>query len=391
MGTRPKAPAKRRVVTPDRIQYPCQTEGCANTVSRKTFKRCRACWQQRGPDGSVLPKKICYVCQEREVSSGSKKGMCRFCYDTQRSDVTSGRGPISDQPRVIPQSYEEAIALFRGFIGCARPDYKGPAKAGTNSIKRIAVLSDLHCPFQHNEAFAAFLEREKGADLCILGGDLQDHYSISRFLKYESVPIQAELAAAQMVLEKLSETFPHVVCVSGNHDSPRFEKLLVDRLPLEAVDIIRYLSGGTLSTIDAMARQFPNVEVVSNKIDGRYSASWYYQHGDLIVTHAEKFSRVPGAALRSVEDWLLDFEGALGLKPWRVCSQAHTHQLGWFPFRADKLLIESGCMCHHHGYQFTAKIGGRPQRLGWVSLEMRDGVTDLSSVRPYWYRERKAA
>jgi predicted phosphodiesterase len=321
---------------------------CGVSVSRKEIKRCRKCWRARGPDvsGSPLP-------------------------------VPSPR---------LPYTYDEALVEFKRFIACSRSDYQGPATGRASTTQTIAVCSDLHAPFQDMRAFAAFLERTKGADLCIVAGDVQDHYAISRFLKYEAVPMSQELAAAQMIFEKLSETFPKVIVVSGNHDSPRFEKLLADRLPHEAIDIIRHLTGGTLSTIDVMVRQFPNVTAAKNRVAGRFDVNWYHQEGDLLVTHAEKFSVVPGSAMRSIESWLSDFEATLGLQPWRVVCQAHTHALGWFPWKADRLLVESGCLCMTHGYQLSARIGGRPQRLGWVTLEQSNGVTDLSSVRPRWYR-----
>jgi len=264
--------------------------------------------------------------------------------------------------------------------------YTGPATAARSADERIVICGDFHAPFVHWEAFAALIAREAGAEVCIVSGDLLDHYSISRFLKYEHVPIAQELAAGQTILERLSESFGRVIILEGNHDSQRFEKLLHDRLPLEAIDIIRYLSKtGRLSTIEALCGQFANVELVRNQIDGHINASWYCQHGDLLVTHAEKFSTVPGAALRKVEEWFADFEGTLGLKPWRVIAQAHTHQLSWLPWRDDKVLVETGCLCTSHGYQFTPRIGGRPQRQGWITLTQRSGVTDLASIRPYWW------
>jgi hypothetical protein len=93
---------------------------------------------------------------------------------------------------------------------------------------------------------------------------------------------------------------------------------------------------------------------------------------------------VPGAALRGIEEWFADQDSTLGLDPWRVLIQAHTHQLGLFPWRADKLLVEGGCMCSTHSYQLQARIMGRPQRLGYVTLQQENGRTDINSVRPIW-------
>lgn len=346
---------------------------CGRVTGSKRAKVCAQCYRSRGPEG--LPPRVGEC--GHAISKGAKT--CRKCFDTRK---------LAKEPSPrAPQDYDEAMALWRRIIGCTKREYQGPAKKRQSTTQRIAICGDLHAPFQHTEALAAFIERERGADVCIVAGDLQDHYSISRFVKYEAVPIHQELAAAQMILERLSEAFPTVLVIEGNHDSSRFEKLLRDRLPIEAVEIVQYLSRtGNLSTIEALCGQFSNVEHVKNKV-GRYSASWYLQHGDLLVTHAEKFSRVPGSALRSIEDWATDFEGVLGLKPWSVIAQAHTHQQALMPWGADKLLVEIGCLCQTMGYQLTAKVGGRPQRQGWVSLAQTNGVTDLSSVHPYWWRK----
>lgn len=354
--------------------------GCGKQISDPRAKKCRDCWSKRGPDNAEETKYFGKKCGH-EVSRGDVD-QCRKCYLDERK-------LHGDKPSVVmPRDYDEAMDLWRQIIGCTKREYQGPAKRRESTTQRIAVCSDFHAPFQHTEALAAFIEREKGSDICIVAGDLQDHYSISRFTKYESVPIQQELAAAQMILERLSEAFPIVLITEGNHDKARFEKLLHERLPMDAVEIVRYLSStGGLSTIEAMCRQFTNVEHVKNRIDGRYDVSWYVQHHDLIVTHAEKFSRVPGSALRGIEEWVSDFEGMLNLKPWRVLIQAHTHQLSLFPYGADKLLAESGCMCVPHAYQMSARISGRPQRVGWITCEQTNKVTDLSSVRPFWWEK----
>jgi hypothetical protein len=306
---------------------------------------------------------------------------CKVCYDKQFAVV-------ADRAVRGPQTYDEALTAYRRYIGQTTPTLPA-AKHRKFSDERIIICSDFHAPFQHMAALADLCKQE--ADTVIVAGDLQDHYSISRFLKYESVPIQQEIAAAQMILEQLSHRFPRVMLCEGNHDTARFEKLLADRLPHEAIDIIRFLSKtGNLSTIEALCGQFRNVELVKHKV-GSHTVTWFLQKGDLIVSHAEKYSRVPGSALRGIEDWFSDFERTLGLKPWRVIVQAHTHAMAMFPFGADKVLVETGAMCLTHGYQLSARIAGRPQRIGWSEMVQRNDVTDLGSIRLRWWHGVEAA
>jgi predicted phosphodiesterase len=287
---------------------------------------------------------------------------------------------------VLPRGFEAQWLEWQKYIGQAKERYAGPSKRPVQiGRQKIVIASDFHAPFQHSEYVAAMFERERDADLLIVGGDLQDFYSVSRFTKYEDVDFAEEMAAVTLLLEQMSERFPKVLIVEGNHDRPRFEKQLRDRLPQEMVNVITYLTGGSLSVIAAAAKRFPNIEMVKNTVDGRFDVGWYAQVNDLIVSHMEKFSIVPGSTLRGVEDWFTNFERVIGLeKNWRVIVQAHTHAMGWFPFKADKLLVESGCLCRTHGYQLTPRAGGRPQRQGYVTLVQNDGVTDFNSVRPVW-------
>lgn len=287
---------------------------------------------------------------------------------------------------VLPRGYESQWLAWQKTIGQAKDRYAGPCKRPVEiGRQKIVVASDFHAPFHHAEYVAEMFERERDADLLIVGGDLQDFYAVSRFVKYETVPFEEEMAAVTLLLEQMSERFPRVLVVEGNHDRPRFEKQLRDRLSEDMVKVVTYLAGGNLSVIAAAASRFPNIKMAKNRVDGRFDVGWYVQVNDLIVSHMEKYSTVAGSTLRGVEDWFSNFERVIGLeKDWKVIIQAHTHAGAWFPYKADRLLVESGCLCRTHGYQLTPRAGGRPQRQGYVTLEQRDGKTDVNSVKFHW-------
>lgn len=289
-----------------------------------------------------------------------------------------------DEPAPAIIGYEEARAILLKWIGCAKSRYHGPAKRkATNAHQRIAVCSDLHVPFHEPEYVAEMFEDTAGADLLVVAGDLADSYALSRFLKYEHVPIETEMAALEVFLEQASERYPKVIVLEGNHGLSRLEKSLIAHNDEQVIAAVRLLTGGSFSLLQAACRQFPNVEMGHTQV-GRFDLDWLVQIGDAIICHAEKFSVVPGSAMRKVEEWLADQEQSLNLNPWRVVMQAHTHQISMFPWHADKLLIELGCLCSLHGYQLTAKIGGRPQRRGWWSLDQVNGQTDTDSLLMRW-------
>lgn len=296
--------------------------------------------------------------------------------------------PLKPSPR-LPVTADECWELLDNWIGRKRIPYKHPQKWQAKKEQRFVIAGDFHAPFQCNEVVGELIAKESNyTDTLIISGDLIDHYSISRFVPYERVPIEQEIAGADALLTQLAQAFPDVLIVEGNHDKPRFEKQIRSLLTPEMMHCIELLTGGNLSIVHLLAKRHKNVRFAP-QIAGRYKLGWLTQVGDLIVLHAEKFSRVPGAALRQIDEGLTDFDQVYGLQPWRVLVQAHTHQLGMFPFKSDRLLVEGGCCCEVHGYQMTARMGGRPQRQGYVTLTQRGGVTDVNSVRLHWLNAEK--
>ncbi len=294
----------------------------------------------------------------------------------------------------LPQSADECWALLDGFIGRAR---KAAPKPGTiaprKGTQRLVIASDFHAPFHDPWAVSELITRESSrTDTLIVGGDFTDSYSYSRFVKHEHISPEQEWAACDALLGQLSAAFPDIAIIQGNHDA-RLEKNLRAQVSPEIMFAIERLTDGQLDPMKAIAKRYKNVRFLGHKV-GRHGVGWFTQYGDVIVSHAEKFSRVPGSALRSVDEWFTDRDHELGLKDWRVLLQAHTHAMGLLPWKADRLLGELGCLCEVHGYQLTARIAGRPQRRGYFKLDQCKGVTDLSSVRMVWLdpdRERKVA
>jgi len=341
--------------------------------------------------------------QKREVAEAVSKfgnlsaaarhlGIPRKTAEGRLNAVPAAMEPVIPASQSLPVTVDEAWEQIDGWIGRKRvPKPTHPVwKAG--EIQRIVVAGDFHAPFHAPEIVATLIAEEgPRTDTLIISGDLIDHYSISRFVPFERVAIEQEIAGADALLGQLSAAFPDILIIEGNHDKPRFEKQIRSLLTPDMMHCIELLTGGNLSIVHMLARRYKNVRFAPQQA-GRYKLGWMTQVGDLIVSHAEKFSRVPGAALRQIDEGLTDFDAVYDLKPWRVIIQAHTHQLGMFPFKSDRLLVEGGCCCETHGYQMTARMGGRPQRQGYVTLTQQNGVTDVNSVRLHWLNaERKIA
>jgi hypothetical protein len=292
------------------------------------------------------------------------------------------RAPLVDPPDVsrgLP--FEREWSKWMDAVGMVRDRYAGPARAkARNGRLKVIGAGDFHVPFHHREALARMIQQDGDADVLVIGGDFIDAHAASTFTKYEHVGFHEEMAAATLVMQSLSESFPIVKYLRGSNHPDRFEKRLREHLTKDLLDAILSMTGGILAPDIALVKRYPNVEVCHLTTPSG-PCSWLMNVGDVLFSHAEKYSRVPGSALRTVEEWLSDFKGHLGIDEYRAVVQFHTHAAAMLPWRSDKLLIEPGCMCSVHHYQLGSRIAGRPQRLGYVVMEIVDGRVDFNSVR----------
>lgn len=281
-------------------------------------------------------------------------------------------------------SFEEAWTQWEHTIGLMRDRYAGPAAPRkATGRQKILVVPDVHAPFHNQKLFAAMIARETDVDKAICIGDLSDSYALSTFTHYRNVGFSEEWASVTAVMQALSEAFPTVEMVIGNHDA-RLEKRLRERLTEDMVDAVKHLTGGMLCPITALAKRFQNVTVARHRVPNGDTVDWFTTCGDAWLGHPEKYSKIPGAAVRAVEDWLSDHEEDLGLGRFRLIVMGHTHTWSQFPWRGRQMLVETGCLCETQGYMLKPKIGGRPQIQGYVTFEQVNGRTDLDSVKFHW-------
>ena len=296
--------------------------------------------------------------------------------------------PIA-KPDPLDLPFEESWQRWMKAIGMAKDRYKGPERRKTipKNAKRLRVVAagDFHVPFHDRDAVADLIAREADtADVLLIGGDFGDMHAASTFTKYEHVPFREELAETTACMQALSESFKQIVYLRGSNHMDRVEKRLREALHTDLLDAVLSMTNGELSPDLVLVKRYPNVTIGDWTTPSGARVGWLTVIGDVAFSHAEKYSRVPGAAMRSVEEWLTDFSGALGLPPIRGVVQFHTHAQAMIPWKADKVLLEPGCMCATHGYQLGSKIGGRPQRVGYTVFDIIDGRLDYESIRLRW-------
>ena len=100
---------------------------------------------------------------------------------------------------------------------------------------RILIISDLHFPYQNNEAISLALDygKEKKVDCILINGDLIDFATISRHEKdWRHRNVVQEFEAVKVFFKTLRTHFPQtkIVYKYGNHDE-RYEKYLYAKAP----------------------------------------------------------------------------------------------------------------------------------------------------------------
>lgn len=129
---------------------------------------------------------------------------------------------------------------------------------------RYLILSDVHIPFQNDEALACALQYgvDNGATHIILNGDIMDTYDVSRFLKETKRPkISEELEMTRNFFTFLRELFPNslIYYKLGNHEERMRHYLLRNARELSDIED---LSLESLLKLDEFKIQIVNREMI---------------------------------------------------------------------------------------------------------------------------------
>ena len=123
---------------------------------------------------------------------------------------------------------------------------------------KILHLGDPHIPFQNDDQIQLAMNRNAAADL-VVTTEVIDCYSLSRFNKNLDIPFAVEIDNAVRYLEALSESFPLVFVMSGNHDK-RIDKTFMKGVPTSLLLLVKG------SILRMLAKPFANVIVMDSSI-----------------------------------------------------------------------------------------------------------------------------
>lgn len=156
--------------------------------------------------------------------------------------------------------------------------------------------------------------------------------------------------------------YDHIIFMETNHDNRIWKMLMKTIVAKEIYDeVMKWM----LSYRDAFNNEkFTKILTIRGAI---------FQIGDVLITHFENQSSVPGHISRDVIKFLLPRIE----KDWNVVFQAHTHCQSKIP-NDRKICIETGALCGVLDYWRRGKMKGKGKltSVGYAVCDMIDGVAD---------------
>lgn len=282
----------------------------------------------------------------------------------------------------LAKYYEDESARFLDFLKISYPYVQPPKEwlAETNPDKALAFF-DPHEPYAIEEIFRDSL-KHKDAETVIIGGDLGDFYSKSRFPKKHSVDFFDEVREIFFRMEWLSTHFKKVKIMKGNHDD-RPEKKIASIFQDGEIDL-HILTENNL--LGKLAAYFDNVEIVGTKIQNHnynITLSHIWQYNDIIFTHAEISRKQDSAIMEYVSQYLYLWKDKLQLKPYRIIAQGHNHRMmkewkggeGWLLCPCVMQDVSIG-----GEYIYSPRMQGSPPLRGYLVIYQKDGLTDWNKT-----------
>jgi hypothetical protein len=275
---------------------------------------------------------------------------------------------------------DRAYSGYKDWIGWTG-EVPAPPPPRPSKEKKIVVINDLHIPFHDERRLMEVVRRTADdTDELVVAGDFADFFNFSRFPKLSQTftPVE-EHQHQQRIANLLSKNFREVKILRGNHDGARMVKMLeAQGVPAAMLDYFQALCPGFINPLELVVKDLKNVSMV-DPIELDYARfGFIYQLGDLILSHAETYSRTPLVAAGNALDWLQKFALPEGIvKPFKHVAQAHTHGAGkvWADYGC--WAYELGCLCLYPEYVSDPKIKTpRGWKKGFTVFYQHDGVTD---------------
>lgn len=274
----------------------------------------------------------------------------------------------------IQKQYEaQAIPRTRGLV---------------NKVSRkILSVSDIHFPFARNDLLREILEIHSDADIVVVNGDMLEGYVYSTYEKQKRIAALDEYRCAFEFVKMLSQKFPKVFLVDGNHDIRVARTLKGMGFENERTQILRpnliarIANGEELDHTGLLIKKhdFANVIYEPNE-------SWYIKIGKTIFAHPHgRGSSHPGSTAKRVMEY---FDKRYREDEFDSVVVGHTHKI-YKGIINSKLLIEQGCLAGLMMYAHSPKLDFNTNGMNGYAVihQDTDGNTDFNWSTPVFLGE----
>jgi len=250
-------------------------------------------------------------------------------------------------------------------------------------LRKILSLADLHFPFALVNEIEKALDLHQDAYAVVLNGDILDGYAFSTYSRGKRISALKEYRAALELVKNLSERFPLVVIISGNHDRRPAKTLARIDFEKETSQILRPDLLARIANGEVLDEYGEVVEILDfeNVVYQKYD-SWYVRIGKTIFCHPDAyFGSWPGQTVVKLCDY---FTKRLGGDKFDSVVVGHTHRI-YKGIVMNKLLIEQGAMAARMPYQHKADLRFPHAMNGYAVLyQDEEGNTDFTKSKVYY-------
>lgn len=240
------------------------------------------------------------------------------------------------------------------------------ARQPSNAKIKVVSISDLHPPFHDPMVINHLMRNHSDADVLVINGDIFEVYDASKWLKTKQIPFEAEYRIISDFIAKVSNIFPKIILISGNHDA-RIKTAIAGSLPTDLLNLVK-LDPVELISNGYTLDQYGNLEMTANLDNVFYNAgptSWFSLVGRCMFAHPSNSSGVPMRTVRDCDTYFqnrnIDYDALV---------IGHSHKQGQIVHNG-RLLIEQGCACYPMEYEASAKLTYRaPTVAGYAVVWM---------------------
>ena len=245
---------------------------------------------------------------------------------------------------------------------------------------KILILSDFHVPYQLPlDTFRQFAGK---VSTLVLGGDILDCQSVSKFSKAYRVPFMQELVSGREMIIDIVKMIgaKEVYIIDGNHEA-RLMRYASDRLD---EDVLQIFPSSPFSWIvndgfnvhnheNGTKTWYSPIKEVLKDYNIYYSGDWYCKVGKTIIAHPMTYSSSMLKTTEKAVNYFFRVE-----KDFDTVCLAHTHKLGSY-YQGDIAMYEVGCCCDSSKLDYNRGKLVLPQQPGCCIIVQKDDGSVLTN------------